>query len=313
MTEPGEDSATTVAEYCYRHPGVETGVRCVRCNRPICPRCMIPASVGFQCPECVSDGRRDVRQARTVYGGRVRPGQPVGLVTQILIGLNILAFIVTVGSGANILSGKSGSSTIYNRFALMPAEVGHGQWYRLITAAFLHYGILHIFFNMYALYLVGPQLEAVLGRVRYVALYVLAGIGGGVLSVALGPVNEQAAGASGAIFGLFGALYIVARHLNLQTGPIVTTIAVNLIITFTISNIDWRGHVGGLIVGAVIAAGYAYAPRGASRDRIQAAGVAAVAIVLAAGGLLAAQHVRHECPQLTHFPNINGVSFCLGH
>jgi membrane associated rhomboid family serine protease len=222
-----------------------------------------------------------------------------GQVTKILIALNVVVFIITASSGANVLTGSTGRSTIYDRFALVPVQVAHGQWYRLITAAFLHYGILHIGFNMYALYLVGPQLEALMGRLRFVALYVLAGIGGSILSVALGPLGEQAAGASGAIFGLFGALYIVARHLNLQTNGIVIVIAANLVFTFAISNIDWRGHVGGLITGAVIALVISRAPQGPQRARVQALGVGVVAILLAGAGFLAAHHTYDKCPILT--------------
>jgi membrane associated rhomboid family serine protease len=298
VSSPTDDPATDVEQHCYRHPDVATGVRCVRCDRPICPQCMHPASVGFQCPECVREGNASVRTARTVYGGRVRPGTQPGLVTRVLIGINVVVFIITASSGANVLSGSTGSSTIYNRFALIPVDVAHGQWYRLITAAFLHYGIIHILFNMYALYLIGPQLEAVLGRLRFVVLYVLAGIGGGLLSVALGPLNEQAAGASGAIFGLFGALYIVARHMNLQTNSIVVTIAINLVFTFAISNIDWRGHVGGLVTGTVIALVFAYAPQGPNRIRLQAAGVAVIAVLLAGFGFIGANHVHNKCPVL---------------
>jgi membrane associated rhomboid family serine protease len=264
---------------------------------------MVPASVGFHCPECISEGRKTTRVARTVYGGKVRPGVAPGLVTKVLIAINVAVFVATTASGANPISGDTGSSKLYDRFALVPIDVAHGQWYRLITAAFLHYGILHIGFNMFALWITGPQLEAVLGRARFLALYMLAGIGGGILSVALGPFDEQAAGASGAIFGLFAALYIVARHLNLQTGGIAATIIFNLIFTFSVSNIDWRGHVGGLITGAVVAAIYAYAPKGPSRGRLQAGGVAAVAVVLAATGFIAANHTYNKCPSWPHGNN----------
>jgi len=264
---------------------------------------MTPASVGFQCPECVAEGRKSVRQARTVYGGKVRPGQQPGTITRALIAINVVVFIITASSGANILSGSAGKSTIYDRFALVPVQVAHGQWYRLFTAAFLHYGLPHILFNMFALYLVGPQLEAVLGRLRFTALYVLAGVGGGILSLATGPLGEQAAGASGAIFGLFGALYIVARHLNLQTGGIAVTIGANLVFTFAVSNIDWRGHVGGLVTGTVIALIIARAPKGPSRDKIQAAGIGAVAAVLAVTGFIGANHVVNKCPVLKTFSN----------
>jgi len=268
---------------------------------------MNAAAVGFQCPECVREGSKSVRQARTVYGGRVYAGSAVG-VTQALIAINVVVFIITVSSGASVFSGHAGTSTIYARFAMSPVAVAHGQWYRLFTSAFLHYGLPHIFFNMYALLLVGPQLERVLGRLRFVVLYVLAGVGGGLLSLATGPLGEQAAGASGAIFGLFGALYIVARHLKLQTGGIAVTIAANLVFTFAVSNIDWRGHIGGLATGSVIALVFAYAPRGPSRDRIQAAGVGLVAIVLVAVGVLGAHHVTSRCHVLhTH----NGIpTYC---
>jgi membrane associated rhomboid family serine protease len=270
---------------------------------------MVPASVGFHCPECVAEGKRTTRVARTVYGGRVRPGVAPGLVTKVLIAINVAVFIATSASGANPINGHTGSSTVYDRFALVPIQVAHGQWYRLITAAFLHYGILHIGFNMFALWITGPQLEAVLGRLRFATLYVLAGIGGSILSVALGPFDEQAAGASGAIFGLFAALYIVARHLNLQTGGIAATIVFNLIFTFSVSNIDWRGHVGGLITGAVIAAIFAYAPKGPSRERIQAAGVVVVAVVLAVAGFIAAHHTYDKCPDLI---TVHGIPAACG-
>lgn len=258
---------------------------------------MHPASVGFQCPECVSEGRRTVRTPRTVYGGRIRPGEAPGMVTRALIGINVAVFLATTFNGMNPISG-SGTSPLFDHLALIPVAVAHGQWYRLVTAAFLHFEIFHIGFNMYALYIFGPPLEAALGRMRFVVLYLLAGIGGSVLSLALGPIGETAAGASGAIFGLFGALYIVARHRNLATNGIAITIVANLIFTFAIPNIDWRGHVGGLIVGSVIALIYARAPRGPMRDRLQAVGVVAVAVLLAVGGLVAANHVYDKCPVL---------------
>jgi len=262
---------------------------------------MHPASVGFQCPECVSEGRRTVRSPRTVYGGRIRPGERPGAVTRALIAINVAVFLATTVNGMNPISG-SGTSPLFDHLALIPVAVAHGQWYRLITAAFLHFEIFHIGFNMYALYIFGPPLEAALGRMRFIALYLLAGIGGSVLSLALGPIGETAAGASGAIFGLFGALYIVARHRELATNGIAITIVANLIFTFAIPNIDWRGHVGGLVTGSVIALIYAYAPRGPMRDRLQAAGVVAVAVILAVGGLLGAAHVHNECPilQMSH-------------
>jgi membrane associated rhomboid family serine protease len=308
MTVPPDEPAADVDLRCYRHPDRATGIRCVRCDRPICPDCMVPASVGFQCPECVNEGRRTVRTPTTVYGGRIRPGSRPDIVTRVLIGINVAVFILTTASGASILSGSGGASSIYYRFALVPVQVAHGEWYRLFTSAFLHYGIFHIAFNMWALYVVGPSLEAALGRLRYVTLYLLAGVGGGLLSVALGPIGEQAAGASGAIFGLFGAFYVVARHRNIPTNGIVVTIVVNLIFTFAISNIDWRGHVGGLVIGSLVATIYAVAPA-ARRNQVQAAGVVALALVMAVVGFVAANHVHNECPHLTTSSN-GAALFC---
>jgi membrane associated rhomboid family serine protease len=294
MSSPTDDPAADVEQTCYRHPSEVTGVRCTRCERPICPRCMNAASVGFQCPECVKEGNATVRQARTIYGGRVRPGETPGVVTKALIAINVVIFIATSAGGMNPISGN-GTSSLFNHLALIPAAVGAGQWYRLFTAAFLHFEIFHIGFNMYALYIFGPPLEAALGRMRFIALYVLAGLGGSILSVALGPLGETAAGASGAIFGLFGALYIVARHRNLATNGIAITIVANLIFTFAVPNIDWRGHVGGLITGGVVALIIAFAPQGPARDRLQVLGIAAVCVVLAVAGLVAVHRVHTGC------------------
>jgi membrane associated rhomboid family serine protease len=312
VTSPGDEPIADVEQHCYRHPGEPTGVRCTRCERPICPRCMTAASVGFQCPECVTEGHRSVREVRTIYGGRVRPGERPGAVTRTLIVINVAIFLATTVNGMNPISG-SGTSPLFDHLALIPVAVAHGQWYRLVTAAFLHFEIFHIGFNMYALYIFGPPLEAALGRARFIALYLLAGIGGSVLSLALGPIGETAAGASGAIFGLFGALYIVARHRNLATNGIAVTIVANLIFTFAIPNIDWRGHLGGLVVGSVIALIYARAPQGPARDRLQALGIVAVAALLAVGGFLAASHVHDKCPVLQMSHGVPVACFAASH
>jgi membrane associated rhomboid family serine protease len=305
VTEP----PTTGVVHCYRHPARETGVLCTRCDRPICPECMTPASVGFQCPECVADGRRSVRPTRTMYGGRARARADV---TVALIAVNVVIFLLTAVSGAGVATG-SGSSSVYDNFALVPVLVAHGDWYRLVSSMFLHYGILHIGFNMWALYVIGTPLEAMLGRVRFAGLYFLAGIGGSILSFSTGQVLTPAAGASGAIFGIFGAFFVILRRRNLESGGILGLIVINLVLSFTFANIDWRGHVGGLIVGAVIGAVFAYSPAGPSRDRLQAVGCAVVAVVLAAAGVLGASHVRHECPVVQTFELPNGsANTCVG-
>ena len=255
---------------------------------------MTTASVGFHCPECLAEARKTARVTRTIYGGRVRPGVAPSVVTRGLIAVNVVVFVVASASGANVLTG-SGNSPLFTHLALIPPAVAHGEWWRLFSAAFLHFGVFHIGFNMFALWIVGPPLEAALGRLRFIGLYLLAGVGGSLLSVALGPLDETAAGASGAIFGLFAALYIVARHRNLSTNGIAITIVANLVFTFAVANIDWRGHVGGLITGAAVTAVIAYAPQGPMRDRLQAAGVVVICVVLAVGGLFAVHRVNHNC------------------
>jgi membrane associated rhomboid family serine protease len=253
---------------------------------------MTPASVGFQCPECVTEGRRSVRPARTMYGGRVNRG---GIdATRVLIAVNVVIFVVTTVSGASVLTG-SGTSSIYEKFALIPPAVAHGEWWRLFSSMFLHFGILHIGFNMWALWVIGTPLEQMLGRVRFVVLYFLAGLGGSLLSFGFGPLSETAAGASGAIFGLFGGFYLLLRRRGLETGGITGLIVINLIFSFTFSNIDWRGHVGGLVAGSVVAFAFAWAPAGPRRDRMQAFGAVVVAVALAAFGFVGAKHVDHKC------------------
>ena len=252
---------------------------------------MTPASVGFQCPECVREGRQSVRPTRTMYGGRTRPRSDI---TVVLIAVNVGIFLLTAVSGAGVATG-GGQSSIYDNFALVPVLVAHGDWYRLVSSMFLHYGILHIGFNMWALYVIGTPLETMLGRLRFATLYFLAGIGGSILSFSTGQLLTPAAGASGAIFGIFGAFFVILRRRNLETGGILGLIVINLVLSFTFANIDWRGHVGGLITGGIIGAVFAYAPAGPARDRVQAAGALAVAVVLAAAGALGVAHIRHEC------------------
>ena len=281
---------------CYRHPDRETYVRCTRCERPICPDCMRPASVGFQCPECVAEGGRTVRQGRTVFGGRV--SGDTSRVTIAIIGLNVAVFVLGLAGGAESLilrfANLAGPVLIDGELA----GVATGQYYRLFTAAFLHANIIHIALNMFALAQLGPTLESALGRVRFLTLYVLAALGGSTLSFVLTAPGlfalldgtslarflpepgQPGVGASGAIFGLFGAYYVIVRRLGGETRSIVTLLIVNLVITFSVPIIDWRAHLGGLLTGAVIASAFADAPRGERRDTIQAAACVGVAVLL---------------------------------
>jgi membrane associated rhomboid family serine protease len=242
---------------------------------------MRDASVGHQCPECVREGNRTVRGPRTVFGGRVAT-RPV--VTYTLVALNIVAYVAELAS-PKFVDDFEMLGQLKTQFGqVIPGYgVADGEWYRLITAAFLHvplnqgtFGITHILFNMWALWVLGPQLEQVLGRLRFTVLYFLSALGGNVLLFLVDP-GQPALGASGAIFGLFAAFFVVGRRLGMDTRGIAFLILINLMFTFTFSGISWEGHVGGLIIGAILAAAFAYAPR----NRQQAVQVGASAIVAA--------------------------------
>ena len=221
--------------------------------------------MGHQCVECVRTEARTVRQPRTHFGGRQRSNTPV--ITYALIAVNVLMFIL-----------QTASVDVERRLTLWSPAVADGDLYRLVTSAFLHFGVTHLLFNMWALYVVGTPLEASLGRLRFSALYLLSALGGSVLVYLLSPLNAATAGASGAVFGLFGATFVVGRRLNLDVRWVVALIAINLVITFTIPGISWQGHVGGLVTGALIAAAYVYAPR-ERRNLIQAAVTVAVVVL----------------------------------
>src|ERR1700739_715605 len=288
MSAPSAPESPAKPPSCYRHPGRRTYVRCNRCDRYICGDCMRAAAVGHQCVECVQEGARTVRRPRittTRFGGRQRSPTPV--VTYALIAINVAAFIAEMASGS-----------LEKQLTLWPPAVADGQLYRLVTAAFMHYGATHLLLNMWALYVVGPPLEIWVGRLRFGALYALSGLGGSVLVYLLAPLNTATAGASGAIFGLFGATFVVAKRLTLDVRWVVAVIVINLAFTFVVpaissQRISWQAHVGGLVTGWLVAAAYVYPPR-ERRNLIQAAVTVIVLAVFAAliwwrTGVLAAE------------------------
>jgi membrane associated rhomboid family serine protease len=253
---------------CYRHPDREAHIRCVRCNRRICPSCMVDAAVGFQCPECVRKGNQGVRRARTVFGGRVS-GNP-GYVTKVIIAVNVVAFVL-----------QQVSSSVTPRFDEYPYAVNDGEYYRLLTATFLHGGVLHIALNMLALYLFGPPLEASLGRLRYGGLYLLSALGGSAASYAFSDPRLASLGASGAVFGLLGAFLVVNRKLGRDSSGLIGLLVINFVYGFLAAGIDWRAHLGGLVTGCLGAAVIAYAPA-RRRNLAQLAGLALVALAVLA-------------------------------
>ncbi|MGW6459006.1 rhomboid family intramembrane serine protease [Streptomyces sp. NPDC055078] len=267
---------------CYRHPGRETGISCTRCERPICTECMVSASVGFQCPECVRDGSgtghgRGANQPRTIAGGSIAADS--FLVTKILIGLNAAVFVLVLALGERFVS-----EVELIGYAISPqlAEivgVADGEWYRLLTAVFLHQELPHILFNLLGLWFLGRMVEPALGRSRFLAVYLISGLGGSTLAYVLAAPNQPSLGASGAIFGLMGAFAVLARRTNLDMRPVVLILGVSLLLTFTRPDISWEGHIGGLVAGALLTLGMVYAPR-ERRTLVQAATCAAVLAVI---------------------------------
>ncbi|MFI9150874.1 rhomboid family intramembrane serine protease [Streptomyces sp. NPDC053367] len=274
---------------CYRHPDRETGVRCTRCERPICPECMISASVGFQCPECVrgtTDGSGPVARAtapRTIAGATV-----VGdtrLITKILIVLNLAVFVA-------VRARRSVGLDLALIGAWPPAPftategVAAGEWYRLLTSAFTHAEYWHIGFNLFSLWIIGSQVEAALGRVRYLALYLLSGLAGSTLAYLLTDPATATLGASGAIFGLFGALAVLLRRQNYDMRPVLVLLAINLVFTFSPgTSISWQAHIGGLVAGTALAYAMVHAPR-ERRALVQYGACALVGAVIVVATLL---------------------------
>jgi membrane associated rhomboid family serine protease len=299
MTQPPVPE--TGVPTCYRHPGRETYIVCQRCERPICPDCMRDAAVGFQCPACVAEGIKTTRQGRTAYGGR-RPDNPTAT-SLVLIGLNVAVWVLIMVTGGS-------SSRWLDRLALMAAGrcdpagqggyyprvteaqcagggsgvewvpgVSDGAWWQLVTSMFTHEWAIHIAFNMLALWFLGPQLELVIGRARFLALYLVSGLAGSALVYSLAGPHTQTIGASGAIFGLMGALLVVAHKVGGNVQQILMWIGLNFFITVAGRGlISWQGHLGGFLGGLAIAAVLAYAPR-ARRTTWQVAGIAAVLAV----------------------------------
>jgi membrane associated rhomboid family serine protease len=289
---PGPSSEPEVsasAPTCFRHPDRETYVSCVRCGRPACPDCLRSAAVGQQCVECIRDGNRGSRSATAPFGGRVTT-RPV--VTWTLIALNVLIYLIEQINPTKIIAYGGMIGGAFDPHINASVGVALGDWYRLISSAFLHeplntgFGIFHIAFNMWALYVVGPALEQMLGRARFLTVYLVSALGGSVLYYLIVPPNSgPAIGASGAIFGLFGAWFILARRLHLDARMVIVLIGINLVISFTVPGIAWQDHVGGLIAGSLLTAAYVYAPR-ANRTLIQVGATIAMIGLLILGVVL---------------------------
>jgi membrane associated rhomboid family serine protease len=276
------DTGDTGAPVCYRHSGREAHIRCQRCNRPICPDCMRSAAVGFQCPSCVKEGSRSTRSA---YGGE-RSGNPA-LTSQVLIALNVLVWVAILATGGRAsrlvdvlaLRPSGGVVPINGTRYSVPAGVAQGDYWQLLTAVFTHVEAWHIAFNMLALWVLGPQLEAAIGRTRFLALYLLSGLVSSATVMWLSAPYSQTVGASGALFGLMGALLVVAVKVHGDVRGMLTWIGVNFVFTFVLVRmISWQGHVGGFVGGLLIGVAIVYAPR-RHRALVQTGGLVAVAVL----------------------------------
>lgn len=280
---------------CYRHPDRATYVRCQRCGRPVCPECSTQAAVGVQCPECVREGRP--ASSRGAVGlARTFAPRRAGITTYVLMGLVVVAY------AAQWLTGQA----LTRAWVLDPTVVGAEPW-RLLTSAFLHSPgtIVHLLFNLYALYVFGPMLESFLGRIRFLALYLVSALGGSLGVLALyelailtnGAIIDAtggflapsaALGASGAIFGLLGAYLPLRRAIGADFTQLLIVLGINVVIGFLAPGIAWEAHLGGLLIGALVGFVYLRTRRPEQRG-VQIAAVAGIAVgLLALFGLFVA-------------------------
>jgi membrane associated rhomboid family serine protease len=256
-------------DVCYRHPDRETAVSCSNCGRPICPECMTSTSVGMRCPECAGQ-RTTVRKVAAARGD-----EPT--LTYVLIGIIVLIQLGAMASGANATGSQFGGSQLISDGAVSRPAVADGEVWRLLTAGFLHAGLLHLMFNAFALFILGTMLEPAIGRLRFAIVYFVSLLAGSFGALLVEP-DALTVGASGAIFGLMGAVIVVMRHrgINPMESGIGLWLGINLVFTFAIPGISIGGHLGGLIGGA-LAAGLMFE----LRDRIRMPPL--VPVLLAAG------------------------------
>jgi membrane associated rhomboid family serine protease len=222
---------------CINHSSKVTYVRCSRCENYICTDCMRSASIGYQCTSCASDSTPVIKG---INRNRFIPNQKNTPVTKFLSILLIATFLLQEITG----------TLLVKNFALFAPLVTSGELWRLITAGFLHGSIIHLLFNVYILWVIGSQLESIVGNIKFIVIYFVSLLGGSIASYLFSPFGSYSIGASGAIFGLMGAMLVVGRKRNLDISQITTLVAINVVIGFVLSGIDWRAHLGGLAAGA---------------------------------------------------------------
>ncbi|HEU4849373.1 MAG TPA: rhomboid family intramembrane serine protease [Terrimesophilobacter sp.] len=274
------DASRDPENYCYRHPDRQSFVLCQRCGRTICGECQTPAAVGFHCPECMREARQSAPRTRPRVVTALRSTSTAPVVTWSIIALCVVVFIV------QYLTGGPNSGAATRALVYFPPITEFEPW-RMLTALFLHGSFLHILFNMYSLLIFGPILERSLGRWRFLALYLLSGLGGSVAVLLMAPTSAVL-GASGAIFGLLGAFFVIQRKLGGNSLQLVIVIGLNLVIGFVIPNIAWQAHIGGLVVGGIVAFVFLRTRAAAKRNeqRLLLLGVLVGLVVLTVVGVL---------------------------
>ncbi len=280
-------------ESCYRHPSVVTGVHCTRCGRPICPDCMMPAPVGYHCPACVAEARKEFRKGpgRRIAVADAKATSVTALLLAAIVGMYVVE--VAMGGAGSFFAGPPLGTLVKlgGAVAVAPSPTGlvgiaEGQYWRLFTSMFLHGGLIHLAFNCYALWIFGRIMEEEFGRIRYSLLYVITGLFAGAASYAFGDVGVVGVGASGAIFGIFGAFVAFnwrRRHTPLAAARLrmaLWLIVINAVFGLGSGGaIDWRAHAGGFVAGLV--AGFAAEGFGRMRDERLSFAIGCVALVVA--------------------------------
>jgi membrane associated rhomboid family serine protease len=271
------------AETCYQHPSVATGVHCTRCGRPICTECMIAAPVGHQCPTCVAEARKEFQRGpgRRIMVANAKATSVTNLILVAIAGMFVVEVIA--GGPGSIIGGPN-LRTMVDLGAMFPPLVAAGENWRLFTAMFLHFGIIHLLVNAYSLFILGNVLERELGRSRLAILYLLSGLMASAASYAFSDIGTVSAGASGAIFGVFGAVFAINfRRRHTAQGAMLMRSMVQIILLNVFINVlassylDWRAHLGGAIAGAFL--GYAFVFPGRDNVTRTASVLACVALI----------------------------------
>ncbi|GAA1694080.1 rhomboid family intramembrane serine protease [Microcella alkalica] len=240
---PGGPAPEAGVSACYRHGDRRSFVRCQRCGRVICGECQTPAAVGVHCPECTASARASAPKPRSAISRAFRPGSRSPVVTYTILAITVAVFLLQQVTGGFV-----------TQLLLYWPPLTTSEPWRMLTTALVHSerSLFHILFNMYSLAVLGPLLEGLIGRVRFLAVYLLSAFGGSLAVLYLDPA-QAVVGASGAIFGMLGAFFVIQRRLGGHSMQLIVLIGINLAIGFVVPGISWQAHIGGLVVGALAA------------------------------------------------------------